>query len=319
MNDKQAVPPAGTSPSLELAVEAWLDAKFHMSTSEKTRQAYTQTIQQFRALLQGQGLDLDGDPSNVALIAQAFAGFSARGKQVKPTTYNQRLSILSSFYAYARKRKVLSSNPIDALERAKVQEYAQAQALDGEMVREALQAIDQSTLRGARDYAILSVFLQTGRRALEVATLKWKHVSIHKEKARLTFEHAKGGEVMQDELPMRVTNALVRWLHRWYGADLGKLPPDAPLWVSLAHDASYGQPLGYQSINALCKKYLGTSKVHATRHTWAHSMEQLGASISEIQARLGHKSLATTGRYLASLRRAENRKAEELATLFGIE
>jgi integrase len=305
--------------SLDLTLAAWLDAKFHRSTSEKTRKAYTDTLQQFRAGLQRQGLDLDGEPSTVALMAQAFASFSARGKQVKPATYNQRLAILSSFYEYARKRKVLSSNPIETLERAKVQEYASAQALDGEMVRESLQAIDQSTLRGARDYAILTIFLQTGRRAQEVARLQWQHVSMHKEKARLTFEHAKGGLVMQDELPVRVTNALMRWLQRWYGTELGKLPSEAPLWVSLAHDASYGRPLGYQSINALCKKHLGTSKVHATRHTWAHSMEQLGASVSEIQARLGHKSLATTGRYLASLRRAENRKAEELATLFGIE
>jgi integrase len=144
-------------------------------------------------------------------------------------------------------------------------------------------------------------------------------VSIHHGKARLTFEHAKGDLVMQDDLPAPVTNALLRWLHRWYGAQLGTLAPDMPLWVSLAHDGSHGQALGYQSINALCLKHLGTSKVHATRHTAAHSMEKVGLTVSEIQARLGHKSLATTGRYLASLRRAENRKADELVALYGIE
>jgi integrase len=48
-------------------------------------------------------------------------------------------------------------------------------------------------------------------------------------------------------------------------------------------------------------------------------MEQIGAPVSEIQARLGHKSLATTGRYLASLKRAENRHGDQLAALFGIE
>lgn len=79
-----------------------------------------------------------------------------------------------------------------------------------------------------------------------------------------------------------------------------------------------GRP-GYQSIYALCKKWLGTGRVHVTRHTAAHSLEKLGLTVSEIQARLGHKSLATTGRYLASLKRAENRKADELAALYGIE
>jgi integrase len=76
--------------------------------------------------------------------------------------------------------------------------------------------------------------------------------------------------------------------------------------------------LGYLAINAICKKHLGTSKVHSTRHTFAHTMEAIGAPISEIQARLGQKSLATTGRYLASLKRAENRHGDQLAALFRI-
>jgi integrase len=306
-----------TQAPLDLAVAAWLDAK--CKRSEKTRKAYTDTLNQFRAGLDGAGLDLASDPAAVSLVAQAFASYSAVGKEVAPATRNQRLAILSSFYTYARRHNFLDVNPIEIVDRENVQQYAHAEALDDETVRAALATIDQGTLRGARDYALLSVLLQTARRAQEVATLAWQHVSLRTGKARLTFEHAKGNEVMQDDLPAATTNALLRWLHAFYGAQLGKLAPAAPLWVSLAHDASYGQPLGYQSINAVCKKYLGVSRVHTTRHTAAHSMEKLGLTVSEIQARLGHKSLATTGRYLASLRRAENRKADELAALYGIE
>lgn len=93
-----------TSTNIDLAVIAWLDAKFHKSTSEKTRKAYTDTMNQFRALLSSQGLDLDSDPSRVAIVAQAYAGYSARGKQVAQATYNQRLAVLSSFYVYARRQ-----------------------------------------------------------------------------------------------------------------------------------------------------------------------------------------------------------------------
>jgi integrase len=308
------------SSHIDLALSAWLH-KHGKRDNEHTRtsKAYEDTMRQFREGLQRQGLDLDTDPSAIALNAQAFAHGSTRGRQVKATTSNLRLAILSSFYTYARKLKFLDQNPIELLDREKVQEYASAQALDVEDVTAALAGIDQSTLKGARDYAILSVLLYTGRRAQEVATLQWQHVSIHNGKARLTFAHAKGDLVMQDDLPAPVTHALLRWLHKWYGAQLGILALDAPLWVSLAHDGSHGQVLGYQSINALCKQHLGTSKVHATRHTAAHSMEKVGLTVSEIQARLGHKSLATTRRYLASLRRAENRKADELAALYGIE
>jgi integrase len=301
MNEQQALTTIVTGSQLDLAVSAWLDAKWHKSTSAKTRHTYEDTLSLFRAGLRHEGLDLASDPEQVALVAQAFAGFSARGRQVKPTTYNLRLAVLSSFYTFARKRKFLEVNPIEQLDRAKVQEYAHAEALDGDMVYAALQRIDQRDVKGARDYAILSVLLQTGRRAQEVASLQWQHVRIHNGRATLTFEHCKGDEVMIDELPAPVTNALLRWLHAYYGASLDKVSPEAALWVSLARDASYGRQLGYQSINNLCKKWLGVGKVHTTRHTTAHALEQLGMSVSEIQARLGHKSLATTGHYLASL------------------
>src|SRR5260370_31328721 len=97
--EETALPTIVTSTNVDLAVYAWLDAKFHKSTSEKTRKAYTDTINQFRGLLSTQGLDLTSNPSAVGLVAQAFAGYSARGRQVAPATYNQRLAVLSSFYA----------------------------------------------------------------------------------------------------------------------------------------------------------------------------------------------------------------------------
>lgn len=102
-----------------------------------------------------------------------------------------------------------------------------------------IEMVDQNTLKGARDYVILSVLLYTDRRAQEVATLQWQHVSMHKGSVRLTFAHAKGEVIMQDDLPTPVTNVLLRWLHKWYGAQPGTHAPDAPLWVSLAHDGSH--------------------------------------------------------------------------------
>lgn len=314
-----------TSTKADLLVMAWLHAKFRISGSERTREIYEETMYQFRALLSTKYLDLYDNPGHIALIAQAFASQSAKaGKHVKPATNNQRLSIISSCYRYAKKQPPDSElridyNPIESLDRAKIQAYGSAQPLAGDVVAEALAKIDQKTAAGKRDYALLCILLQTGRRAQEVADLHWGDIQIHKGRATLTFEHAKGNEVMIDELPANVTDAMLRWLHEYHGTDLSTFLNTNPLWVSLARDESHGKKLGYLSINAICKKHLGTSKVHATRHTFAHSMEAIGAPVSEIQARLGHKSLATTGRYLASLKRAENRHGEQLAALYGIE
>ncbi|CAA9331226.1 MAG: hypothetical protein AVDCRST_MAG93-6201, partial [uncultured Chloroflexia bacterium] len=90
------------------------------------------------------------------------------------------------------------------------------------------------------------------------------------------------------------------------GAAFGDLAPDAPVWVSCACNHSQDAALGVQSIADICTRRLGTSQVHRLRHTFARGMEDASAKVSDIQARLGHSSLATTGRYLAALKQAEN-------------
>src|SRR5215470_15592384 len=177
MDDTQALTTIVETSPLDLAISAWLHA-------HGKRITYDAGVEQ-------QGLDLDGDPGLLALAAQAFAYVPAKGKEPHKSTINHRLACLSSFYNYARRKKLYTGdNPIEAVDRAKVQEYAYAEPLDEETVHAALAAIDQSTMRGARDYALLSVLLQTARRVQEVASLQWQHVSMRRGKARLTFEHA---------------------------------------------------------------------------------------------------------------------------------
>jgi integrase len=74
-------------------------------------------------------------------------------------------------------------------------------------------------------------------------------------------------------------------------------------------------PLTGQALADLCERHLGTPRIHQLRHTWAHLMEEKGARVSVIQARLGHASLSTTGIYLAAVGRgrAENPYAEQVA------
>ena len=88
---------------------------------------------------------------------------------------------------------------------------------------------------------------------------------------------------------------------------------------SLCSSPHAGHPLTTQAIADMGLAHLGTSKAHATRPTFAQTMEQVGAKVSDIQARLGHSNLPTTGEYLAALHSAYNPQAEELAALFGAE
>jgi hypothetical protein len=118
----------------------------------------------------------------------------------------------------------------------------------------------------------------------EVAGLGWEHVTVLGSLVTLTFEHCKGGKVMIDTLDTATSRALLAYLQLHYGAQLGILPGSTPIWVNLSPDpALAGQALGPQAIADVCKKYLSTSKVDTTRHTYAQNMQQLGASTRTIR------------------------------------
>src|SRR5258708_2009315 len=261
-------------------------------------------------------MDLDSPTPDVRLVAQAWASKSFGGlSDVSAATYNQRLAVLSSFYTFARKRQLLDiPNPIELVERRKVQSYASAVPLSISTVGNVLRGINRSQLQGKRDYALLTLAFTTGRRLAELASMRVADVQVEDGHVTVLWPRAKGAKTMRDAVSSAVGKALLDYLHALYGDDTNQ-----PVWVSLAHDPSYGKQLSERSIANICLKHLGTSKVHALRHTFAHTMEEAGAKVSDIQARLGHASLATTGRYLASLRSAENTHSEALAVLFGME
>src|SRR5919199_563856 len=163
-----------TGTPLDLALMAWLDAKSNRSQSQKTETAYTTTMAAFRALLQQAGLDLDSDVAAISLLAQAWAGQG----EPSPATFNQRLAIISSFYTFAMQRGLLNGNPIARVERRTVEAYAGARALDYAQLKQRMAAIDRTDLLGARDYALLAVALQTGRRLSELASLRWAGIQV---------------------------------------------------------------------------------------------------------------------------------------------
>jgi integrase len=54
---------------------------------------------------------------------------------------------------------------------------------------------------------------------------------------------------------------------------------------------------------------------HALRHAFARAMDAAGAPVTATQQRLGHRSLDTTTRYLAALRREDNPYGDQVAAL----
>jgi integrase/recombinase XerC len=311
--------------SLDQIIAIWLHEKANRTHSAETERAYGARLNEFRALLHAAGLDLNSDPQLVAVAAQGWADHTDRVDErgrpiaVAPTTYNQRLAILSSFYQTAIKRGVLTANPITTIDRRPVEDYASAVSLDQREVRVQLDQIDRTTLAGKRDYALIGVLLNTGRRRAEVNGMRWGALHISGQEVTIDFPRTKGGKRMRNTLPVGVGKTLLDWLHAFYGARIGELSPDAPIWVSLAHNGTYGKAVSARAFSLICDARLGVSKVHSLRHTFTDAMEEAGAKLSEIRDQLGHASIATTDRYIQKRRRAKNRHGDTIAHMFGFD
>ncbi len=249
---------ASDANAMNLAIAAWLHAKFQRSRSTKTQTTYSAILQAFRSQLLSHGLDLDAaDPRRVAtdlgadssmdesgsglgdavaertralaLAAQAFAAQPATtrygARPIAPTTANLRLAAISSFYRYALRHDFLrGGNPVERVERQVVQSYAAARPLAYDDLRVRLAEIDLSTPAGLRDYALLLLGLHTGRRVSELAGLRREHLIIRASRVEITWVRCKGGKIMRDELPRQgiqglAAEALVAWVMRLYGED----------------------------------------------------------------------------------------------------
>jgi len=302
----------------------WLNEVLSKSHSEKTKKAYITTIQEYRNLILAKGKDLFFDPpekfsefrEDFRQVATGYAQYSKRNKPVAAATIAQRYAILSSFYTYAIKQGKCSFNPIDGIKRVSVQAYAQARPLEDIKTRlKALKEKESPTLKDKRDYAMILLFVTTGRRASEIARLVSKDLDIQNTSIIVKFK-TKGNKIIEDSLDSSVCKALLEYISLAYPKGIRN---DDPLWISTSHFNQGHKGLTIDAIADIFQEHLGISKIHATRHTFAKTMEKSGAPISVIQKRLGHSNAATTSRYLEAMDTSDNPYLGELVKNLGIE
>jgi len=333
MDNSQAL----TLPSftIDASITEWLAQKrTTRSGSDKTNEAYQDTVAQFRSFLTDFGLDLLGSPIDIARIAPIWASTRLPTRlrkdgtpnkrhqgEVSNSTYNQRLAILSSWYTFVQevyKRDI--PNPIKDVARRNVQAYAEVLPIEPDVIETGLESINRNKMQGLRNYALLVVALFTGRRASELVGLSGADVQVMgKGKATriLLRFHCKGGKVEYNKLNEETSVVLLEYLHAQFGKRLS-IAPDAPIWVSYSKQ-NKGKAITVQTLSAICRDAFGTSKNHALRHTFADSEIRLGAPITDLAARLGHTDIKITQRYVKGLdKSAENPLGSQLVARFGI-
>jgi site-specific recombinase XerD len=164
-NDERSIVVASEHviPTIDQQIQIWLSS-VSPSGSPRTVDGYSRTMTHFREFLAEYNLDLDSDESVVATCAEAWAAkiqlppanhmtypsVLSRARKLKngelsPTTYNDRLTVVASFYKFAKRRRWQSSNPIEMCMRKVVGAQNYAKPIPMDKVAKVLAGIDRTT------------------------------------------------------------------------------------------------------------------------------------------------------------------------------
>lgn len=184
-----------------------------------------------------------------------------------------------------------------------------------EQLREILEEIRTTSLRGKRDKALLLLIVSGGLRTIEASRANIEDLRARRGNTVLYIQ-GKGREEKQDYIKIapEVNKAL-----RDYLKARGARSDKEPLFISLSGN-SYGQRLTTRSISAICKDRFvkaGYNSSRLTAHSLRHTAVTLsllnGVDVREVQQFARHSNIATTLIYAHDIDR-DNGKCEEIIT-----
>lgn len=202
---------------------------------------------------------------------------------------------LRSFLRFAFNQGYLTRDLADALERVPCFTHDRLpRGPKWEDLDKLLTTVDQSTVEGRRDFAILTVLITYGVRAGQLVRLRLDDV--HWGESTIRFPEAKCGRSIEAPLTPAVGNAIASYLR-----DARPMTPERQIFLSLHPPFP---PLAATSIYRVVSRAFERAEVssphrgsHAIRHAWATRAMAQGQSLKAIADLLGHRSLESTRIY----------------------
>lgn len=267
--------------------------------SAHTLAAYNSDLQIFLIFLQQH----TGGPVTAEALAEvgnndlsAFLAYQWKN-QCGKTTMNRRLSTLRSFYKFLAREGVVNNShaaQYKGVRTPKPIPYALNEH-DTARLLEALLKHARHSWQGQQDYALLMTLYGLGLRISEALGLNIADIG----QATLIIRGKGRKERLVPVLPQ-----IQQVWHEVLASRPAHLPhePSAPFFMSLKHQQRLGSRYAQRLVERLRLEQGLPDELtpHALRHCFATHLLMHGANLRVVQELLGHASLSTTQRYLAS-------------------
>lgn len=264
------------------------------NASEHTIRNYRMDLDRFKEFLEEASCDLFS--INKRHVRSYLAALHA--KEMKKRSILRRISSLRSFFHYLEKEKVLTVNPLEEIEKPKLEKTIPVSIAYPQVERLFAQP-DTSSYLGFRDRCIMEVFYSSGLRISELVALDRSHVDLVRCLARV-----KGKGKKERVIP--ITKTAADWIGRYIkhpDREQDSKEHKAQKDYNAIFLNKWGERLTVRSIDRNFKLYLQASGLvekitpHTIRHTIATHWLENGMDLKTIQVLLGHNSLATTTIY----------------------
>jgi len=241
---------------------------------------------------------------NEYLTLRQALGFKLRTHRTSlnsPRTRNHRLTAIRSFFRYLSFREPHMSGHIQRVLAIPNKSWHKSliDFLTGPEVDAILESIDRASWSGRRDYALLSLAVQTGLRVSELIHLCCNDIFLGS--SAYVACHGKGRKDRCVPISKTMVVTFKQWFRERNGNPLDPLSPN-----------KRGEKLSRDGVQYVLNKHVSIARQicpsllkkrvtpHVLRHTTAVHLLQAGVDLSVIALWLGHESSESTQIYVDS-------------------
>ncbi len=215
-------------------------------------------------------------------------------------TANRMFSVARRLLDEQVRNKHLPENLFASVEGFKTGNETTHTTLRKEDARELLAAVDRRTVKGKRDYALMSLLVRTGIRRSECAALRLADLRMQEGHHVAIIEHGKGDKRRVVKLPVDVFRSIEQYIR---AAGRTNRAPEAALFTGMTKgDKPTEQPISDKLIERVVKHYsqqidIPTLTPHGLRSTFITLALENKATLHQVQYAAGHADPRTTERY----------------------
>jgi len=281
-------------------------------SSPRTIKTYTKNIYRLAEYLQLNGI---AQPKRADIIA--YRDFLKQN--YKPSTVQGYMAAVKLFFKWTD-NEGLYPNVADNVRTAKVEPGHKEDYLTTKQANKLLSSVERESIKGLRDYAILSLMTTTGLRTVSIINADIGDIRTAGDNVVLYYK----GKGHEEKNVYVVLAEPVEEAIRAYLNARGKAADTEPLFSSTSNNNKGGR-MTTRAIRDICGERLTeaglkTNRItaHSLRHTAAMINLRNGATVEETQQLLDHSNINTTLIYVAALEREKNQSEKRIAkAIFG--